>query len=1191
MTAMIWTTAVAPLSAAMEALPGSIKKVEVAPTAGSLDPHKPYITRTSLSANESAAAMDFEVALKMRNFAELEARLAKGEHISLQEMTDRYDPLPTDYEAVADWLTGQGLTIVRRDPSYMSIFVRGSVKQIQNALQVTFGRVTLEGQEYTSAIDAPSVPATLAPLLVGINGLQPHIHKHKHLIKQQVMPNASTGSANYYPNQIAAAYNAAGLYNSNITGSGQTVAIVIDTFPATSDLIAFWKAAKINQSISNIQFIQVVAGTLPSPSGEESLDTEWSSGIAPGVKVRVYAIADSSLPDSKLDTAYQQVYEDVINHPGLGINQMSMSYGGGEADTSPGQLNTDDQKFALLTAAGVTVFASSGDGGSTPGPTQGGDKNYTLQVETPASDPNVTGVGGTSLQLDGNNNITSEVVWNDGTTAGGGGVSSYFARPSWQTGTGVSGSMREVPDVSASADQNYGAVVYLNGSAVVYGGTSWSSPTWAGFCSLLNEARANAGLSTLGLLGPHIYSLIGSGNFRDIVSGNNALSGSTAMSQSGGKYSATTGYDPASGIGSPMVQTLAQTEVGSSSLLGVQVQPTLQSVIPGQSGTVTAAASGSPASYQWQQMPAGSSTWSNVSNAGVFSGATTATLGFSGATSSLTGDELRCAVTYTGGTVVTSSPSTLIVETPLIIQTLAGKTKTSGEVNGTGTAAEFSYPSGSTLDSLNNLYVADYNDNAIREVTPSGVTGTTGVVSTPYGSLTGQAGSSNGSGNSALFKTPNSIVADGANNLYVADTGNNVVRKISGGTVSTFATGFNLPEGIAIDGSGNLYVADTGNDVIKKITPGGAVSVLAGQSGTGGYADGSATSQALFNGPSGVAVDSLGDVFVADFGNEVVREITSGTVKTVAGQGGVAGYMDGPPSETLFNGPNGVGVDSANNVYITDSLVPATTSTIAGNNLLRKMNSSGVVSTLAGTAGIAGSANGTGSSAQFYSLQASAIDPYGRIFLSDTYNQLIRLGGFAPTIGSQPVSLVATVGNQPVSFSVTAAGTGPFAYQWYFNGATISGATSSVYTLASVSGSNAGNYTVTVSNTFGSVTSNAATLIPVTVQPMTASVTAGQSVTFSVTPADSGSFTYQYLFNGAVISTSPSYTINSVSSANAGTYSLVIGDSSGTATSMFTLTVNPAMASDGPTMSPWMLMVLAGLLAFFATARRPPARA
>ncbi len=458
---------------------------------------------------------------------------------------------------MSQWLTSLGFEITRQDKNHLAVFARGKISLLQTALHTSFARVTYEGVEYTSAVTAPNVPTTLSPLLVGINGLQPHIRMHKNLTMR---PSSLTGTnPPYLPSQIAQAYNANGLYSSNVTGAGQTIAIAIDTFPNSSDLVSFWQTYGISQSINNISFIQVVPGTLPAPSGEETLDAEWSSSIAPGVKVRLYA--SQSYGFSNLDEVYQQIYTDVTNHPEYGIHQMSMSYGLGETYTTDSQVQTDDQYFLELASAGVTLFASTGDGGSTPGPNGGGDVSGPLQVYTPASDPNVTAVGGTSLYLNSDGSVNSETVWNSSsvfgstnTSATGGGQSIYFNRPYWQSGTGVpAGTARLVPDVSSAADPSTGAVLIFNGTQYTIGGTSWSTPTWAGFCALINQGRANASLSSIGLLGPEIYPQIGTSNFRDITVGNNATA------NSGGLYSATVGYDMASGIGVPNVQTLAQT--------------------------------------------------------------------------------------------------------------------------------------------------------------------------------------------------------------------------------------------------------------------------------------------------------------------------------------------------------------------------------------------------------------------------------------------------------------------------------------------------------------------------------------------------------------------------------------------------------------------------------------------------------
>lgn len=994
-------------------LPDSVKTVELAPAGGQIDPHKPAITRKLLTSAEAAAPIEIEVALKMRNFADLEARVARGELISPREMAAKYQPLAADYDAVATWISSQGLTITRRDPGHIALFARGTINQIQQALNVSFARVAIEGREYSSAITAPSVPANLSATLLGINGLQPHLRAHKHLIRRQAQPDATGGSASYYPSQLAQAYNVNGLYSANIRGSGQAIAIVIDTFPSPDDLVTFWKQAGVNQSLENIEFIQAVPGTLPAPSGEETLDVEWSSSMAPGARVRVYAATD--LANADLDAAYQQVYSDVLNNPALGIHQMSMSYGEGEQYTTKAQVLIDDQYFAELGAMGVTVFASSGDGGSTPGPN--GGENGPLQAESPASDPNVAGVGGTSLVLDTNNNISTETVWNDSSGASGGGVSEYFTRPGWQTGAGVGTSAnREVPDIAASADPNFGAFIFQGGDAQTVGGTSWASPTCAGICALINQARADDGQGPIGVLGPHIYPALGTSAysvyFHDITSGNNATRASA------GNFIATTNYDLCTGLGSPHAQGLAQSLTVSPTLIGIQSPPALDEVTPGEQATFSVSVSGASPSYQWQVMPAGSTTWTNLTDSSTYAGTLTPTLTIANTTTDMSGNQYQCLVNFGAYTIITYPSSTLIVDNPLTISTLAGTPASPGLSNaGRG---QFNYPSGVALDSFGNLYVADYGNNQIREITPGG------TVSTPYGNINGFAGSGNGFGNNAQFNAPNAVAVDGSNNIYVADSGNNSIRKISGGMVSTLAgpgTGLDQPEGVAVDGFGNVYVADSGDDVIRKIAPSGTVSILAGQRGQPGHADGAALTTAEFDNPISVAVDNAGNVYVADLGNSDIRKISAGRVSTVAGQPDVSGYLDGTGTNTLFNAPVGLFCDPSNNLYITDSQVPPTGSNDAGNCLLRKMTPSGVVSTLAGEPGIAGSAVGTGTNAEFYSVQSVAENGAGQFFLADTYNQVIRSGSSGTTITSTTaiVSLSGELnfGNVEASSSAT----------------------------------------------------------------------------------------------------------------------------------------------------------------------------
>jgi sugar lactone lactonase YvrE len=288
------------------------------------------------------------------------------------------------------------------------------------------------------------------------------------------------------------------------------------------------------------------------------------------------------------------------------------------------------------------------------------------------------------------------------------------------------------------------------------------------------------------------------------------------------------------------------------------------------------------------------------------------------------------------------------------------------------------------VDSAGNVYVADYGNDKIRKITPAG------VVTTLAGS--GAQGDADGMGGAASFNYPEGIAVDSAGNLYVGDYGNNEIRKItSAGAVTTLAgsgahgntdgTGraasFNSPESVAVDAGGNVYVADYGNNEIRKITPAGVVTTLAG-SGAQGNSDGTG-SAASFDGPEGVTVDSAGNVYVADNGNNEIRKITpAGVVTTFAGSG-MQGNADGAGRAASFNGPESVAVDAGGNVYVADY----------GNNEIRKVTPAGVVTTLAGS-GAQGNVDGAGRAASFNGPEGAAVDSSGNLYLSDEFNDTIR---------------------------------------------------------------------------------------------------------------------------------------------------------------------------------------------------------
>ncbi len=326
--------------------------------------------------------------------------------------------------------------------------------------------------------------------------------------------------------------------------------------------------------------------------------------------------------------------------------------------------------------------------------------------------------------------------------------------------------------------------------------------------------------------------------------------------------------------------------------------------------------------------------------------------------------------------------------------TLAGQVGVGGYADGAGNQAQFRLPNSVAVDSGGNVYVADTANNTIRKITPNGIVSTLAGVS-------GSHGSADGSGSNARFWAPFGIAVDGFGNVFVADTANNTIRKITpNGVVSTLAglaghpgdkdgigtnARFRNPWGVAVDYAGNVFVADMSNDTIRKITPAGMVSTLAGQAGRSGSGDGFGT-QARFNSPYDVAADSAGNVYVADSANDTIRKIApSGVASTLAGLPGYAGGTDGNGKDARFWNPQGLAVDDKGNIYVADT----------SNNTIRKITPMGVVTTLAGLAGTPGTTDGTGADARFNSPGGVAVDNVGNIYIADVNNHTVRKMAFS----------------------------------------------------------------------------------------------------------------------------------------------------------------------------------------------------
>ena len=294
--------------------------------------------------------------------------------------------------------------------------------------------------------------------------------------------------------------------------------------------------------------------------------------------------------------------------------------------------------------------------------------------------------------------------------------------------------------------------------------------------------------------------------------------------------------------------------------------------------------------------------------------------------------------------------------TPYTFITLVGRVGIAGSTDGTNSTVRFNYPVGVTVDTNGTLYVSEVGNNTIRAVKP---VGTSWVVTTVAG-LAGSPGSVDGTNSAARF---NFTVNVGGLNYFGC--------------------------GPAVDSAGNVYLPDAGNNTIRKITPVGTnwvVTTLAGKAGVAGSADGT-NSDARFYLPTGLAVDTNGSIYVADGLNNTIRKVvqegTNWVVTTLAGKAGVAGSADGTNSAARFNGPCYPGLDSAGNLYVPD----------VWNHTIRKVVQEGtnwVVTTLAGKAGVSGSADGTNSAARFYWPVQVVVDSAGTLYDADSGSSTIR---------------------------------------------------------------------------------------------------------------------------------------------------------------------------------------------------------
>ncbi|MFJ1753666.1 protease pro-enzyme activation domain-containing protein [Kitasatospora sp. NPDC088134] len=493
------------------------------------------------------------VSLKLRNTAELDRFLTAvatpgtaeyGHYLTPAQFTERFGPTSSDVDQVRAFLTAQGLKVDSVSANRQVVNATGTSAQLAAAFgthESTYTDPQQGGRAFFANDAAASVPAALAGVVEGVSGLNDHTVRTTRIAK----PNASTPHATpsgFGPATYDGAYR---LNQLGADGTGSTVALWEFDGYKSSNLTTYDSQFGLSgPAVSTVSVDGANYDSAPGQGqGEVELDSEIVRGVAPKATQLVYEAPNSD--QGEIDMAAKIVADNRVS-------VISISWGSCEPDTTASSMTAVNNSFKQAAAQGISIFSASGDDGSRDC-TRSTSGSTVKAVDFPASSPYNTGVGGTNLKVSGTT-YSSESAW----STAGGGVSTQFAKPTWQTGTGVSGTMRTVPDVSSNADPNSGFAIYTQGTSSagwqVYGGTSAAAPLWSGFAALYNQKALAAAKPVLGEANPKIYAVTNSASygsaFHDVTSGANQ------------DFSTKAGYDQVTGWGTPIADGLATALLG-----------------------------------------------------------------------------------------------------------------------------------------------------------------------------------------------------------------------------------------------------------------------------------------------------------------------------------------------------------------------------------------------------------------------------------------------------------------------------------------------------------------------------------------------------------------------------------------------------------------------------------------------------
>ena len=417
--------------------------------------------------------------------------------------------------AVTRYAQSHGLIVAPHEAGSNQVVLTGTYGQAIAAFRPEqIGLYDNDGRRFVARTGHLFVPEEVAGQIVAVMGFDQRPIARAHF--RMISPDAAATS--YTPLQVASAYQ----FPTGLDGTGQTIALIelgggYDDTQVASYFTSIGVTRTGTLTSVSVDGATNTPGDPNGADGEVQLDIEVAGSVAPGANIAVYFGPNQS---SGFNDAIAAAVNDTANAPGI----MSISWGGPEDSYAAQDLDAMNQTLAKAVALGITVCVASGDNGAGDGDTDGAN-----HVDFPASSPNVLGCGGTSLPPGG-----PEVAWNDGAQGGasGGGYSTEFPVPSWQTGNTTA--QRGVPDVAGDADPETGYTVSVDGTSAVIGGTSAVAPLWAGLIALVNQSAGKRS----GFVNPTLYA--NPGAFTDITSGDN------------NGYTAAPGWDPVTGLGSPV---------------------------------------------------------------------------------------------------------------------------------------------------------------------------------------------------------------------------------------------------------------------------------------------------------------------------------------------------------------------------------------------------------------------------------------------------------------------------------------------------------------------------------------------------------------------------------------------------------------------------------------------------------------